>query len=107
MNADDHAESVNLVAHVYGHTFRGHDGLRTMLSGAPGGLHLGGPAAIGSIDGDQATAMQNLLFIDRHLRRAARRALRRPAGANPGRLAHRRSALPVHHPGGLADRPDA
>ena len=64
MNADDHAESVNLVAHVYGHTFRGHDGLRTMLSGAPGGLHLGGPAAIGSIDGDQATAMQNLLFID-------------------------------------------
>jgi len=28
---------------VYGRSFDGHEGLRRMLSGAPGGLHLGGP----------------------------------------------------------------
>ena len=63
--ADDHAEISNLLArycvlldqddvdawvdlftpdatyHVYGRAFKGHDGLRKMMSGAPGGLHLG------------------------------------------------------------------
>jgi len=50
---------------VYGRTFAGHDGLRKMMSGAPGGLHLGGPPAIEPVDADHARAQQNLLFIDR------------------------------------------
>ena len=49
---------------VYGHTFTGHEGLRKMLSGAPGGLHLGGPPVVEPVDGDHATALRNLLFID-------------------------------------------
>ena len=51
--------------HVYGHTFEGHIGLRKMMAGAPGGLHLGGPAMVESIDGDRASALQNLLFVER------------------------------------------
>ena len=86
--ADDHAEIRNLLAkycllldqddvdgwvglftpdavyRVYGHDFVGHDGLRRMLSGAPGGLHLGGPPVI-DLDGDRATTTRNLLFVDR------------------------------------------
>jgi 3-phenylpropionate/cinnamic acid dioxygenase small subunit len=50
---------------VYGRTFVGHDGLRRMLSGAPGGLHLGGAVAIDVVGDGGATAQQNLLFIDR------------------------------------------
>jgi len=50
---------------VYGHTFAGHDGLRKMLSGAPGGLHLGGPPVIESVDTDHARTLRNLLFVDR------------------------------------------
>ena len=50
---------------VYGRTFTGHDGLRKMLSGAPGGLHLGGPPVIEPIDADHARTLRNLLFVDR------------------------------------------
>jgi 3-phenylpropionate/cinnamic acid dioxygenase small subunit len=50
--------------HVYGRAFRGTDGLRKMMSAAPGGLHLGGPPVI-ELDGDRARTMQNLLFIER------------------------------------------
>lgn len=50
---------------VYGHRFKGHDGLRSMLSGAPGGLHLGGPPVIEVLDGDHAATLRNLLFADR------------------------------------------
>lgn len=49
---------------VYGRTWEGHDGLRSMLAAAPGGLHLGGPPEI-DVDGDRATTRQNLLFVDR------------------------------------------
>ncbi len=48
---------------VYGRAFTGHDGLRRMLSGAPRGLHLGGPPVI-ELDGDAARTQQNLLFVD-------------------------------------------
>jgi 3-phenylpropionate/cinnamic acid dioxygenase small subunit len=51
--------------HVYGRAFVGHDGLRTMMAAAPGGLHLGGPPAIEPIDGDHALTQQNLLFMER------------------------------------------
>jgi hypothetical protein len=50
---------------VYGRSFDGHDGLRKMLSGAPGGLHLGGPPVIDMIDRDHARTTRNLLFIER------------------------------------------
>ena len=51
--------------HVYGRSFDGHDGLRKMLSGAPGGLHLGGPPVIEMVDRDHARTTRNLLFIER------------------------------------------
>ena len=50
---------------VYGRSFDGHDGLRKMLSGAPGGLHLGGPPVIDMVDRDHARTTRNLLFIER------------------------------------------
>ena len=50
---------------VYGRSFDGHDGLRKMLSGAPGGLHLGGPPVIEMVDRDHARTTRNLLFIER------------------------------------------
>lgn len=91
---------------VYGHTFEGHDGLRRMLSGAPGGLHLGGPPLIEALDDDHATAMQNLLFIDS--RSGEQRAavytdeiVRTPEG---WRIASRRCKFIVAD--GLADRPE-
>ena len=50
---------------VHGRTFTGHDGLHTMLSGAPGGLHLGGPPVVEIVDATHARTRQNLLFVDR------------------------------------------
>jgi hypothetical protein len=50
---------------VYGRSFDGHEGLRKMLSGAPGGLHLGGPPVIEMIDRDHARTTRNLLFVER------------------------------------------
>lgn len=49
---------------VYGRTFEGHEGLRTMLEAAPRGLHLGGPPVIEMVDSDRARATRNLLFVD-------------------------------------------
>ena len=87
--ADDHAEIRNLLSRycllldlddvdgwvalftpdatfeVYGRPFRGHAGLRKMLSGAPGGLHLGGAIVIDLIEEGHARTQRNLLFIDR------------------------------------------
>ena len=50
---------------VYGRSFDGHDGLRRMATGAPGGLHLGGPPVIDVIDDDTAHITRNLLFVER------------------------------------------
>jgi uncharacterized protein (TIGR02246 family) len=47
---------------VYGRTFEGHEGLRTMMEAAPRGLHLGGPPEI-ELFGDRAVTRQNLLFV--------------------------------------------
>lgn len=52
------------VYEVYGRTFEGRDGLRRMMSGAPRGLHLGGPPVICMRGPDRATTQQNLLFVD-------------------------------------------
>ena len=52
------------VYRVYGRDFVGEEGLRAMSEGAPGGLHLGGPPVI-ELDGDRATTVRNLLFVER------------------------------------------
>lgn len=91
---------------VYGHTFQGREKVRKMMVGAPGGLHLGGPAAIDSIEGDVAHTRQNLLFVEREsgvMRRAVYTdEVRRVDGE--WRIHRRRCQFIV--PGGLADRPD-
>jgi 3-phenylpropionate/cinnamic acid dioxygenase small subunit len=130
MNSDDAADIRNLLArycltldlddvegwvalftpdaryHVYGRVFEGHEGLRAMMGGAPGGLHLGGPPEILSIEADQATTRQNLLFIERGTsdQRCAvydDELVRTPDG---WRIASRRCRFIVAE--GLADRPD-
>ncbi|TML16967.1 MAG: nuclear transport factor 2 family protein [Actinobacteria bacterium] len=70
LDLDDVEEWVALFTHdatyeVYGRSFVGHEGLRKMLSGAPGGLHLGGPPLIEMVDRDHARTTRNLLFIER------------------------------------------
>ena len=55
----------NATYEVYGRTFGGHDGLRRMLSGAPSGLHLGGPPVVELVDDNHVRTQRNLLFIDR------------------------------------------
>jgi len=90
---------------VYGRTFAGHDGLRKMMSGAPGGLHLGGPPAIELVDHDHARTIQNLLFIERvggEMRRSlyTDELVRTPDG---WRIASRRCQFIVAN--GLSDRP--
>jgi uncharacterized protein (TIGR02246 family) len=85
--ADDHAEIRNLLARycmlldlddmdawlelftpdglyeVYGRRAEGRDAIRALLTGAPGGLHLGGPPVI-ELAGDRAETLRNLLFVD-------------------------------------------
>jgi len=90
---------------VYGRSFDGHDGLRRMVEGAPGGLHLGGPPMIELIDRDHAKTKQNLLFVARQdgISRSAvyDDELRRTEAG--WRIARRRCRFIVA--GGLADRP--
>lgn len=50
---------------VYGRSWDGHEGLRRMAKGAPGGLHLGGPPVIEMIDSQRARTTRNLLFVER------------------------------------------
>ncbi len=50
---------------VYGRSWDGHEGLRRMSTGAPGGLHLGGPPVIEMVSQDEARTTRNLLFIER------------------------------------------
>jgi 3-phenylpropionate/cinnamic acid dioxygenase small subunit len=93
--------------HVYGHTFEGRDGLRRMVDGAPGGLHLGGPPVVEPVGSDRATSKQNLLFIDRRSgdQRAAVYEDELERTTEGWRIASRRCRFMV--PDGLADRPVA
>jgi 3-phenylpropionate/cinnamic acid dioxygenase small subunit len=92
--------------HVYGRAFEGHDGLRKMMRGAPGGLHLGGPPAITAVDDDHATTQQNLLFVERGTTtmRSAVYDDELVRTADGWRIASRRCRFIVA--AGLADRPD-
>jgi|ERR1700735_4820987 SnoaL-like domain len=47
---------------VYGRSFVRHEGLRTMFSDAPHGLHLTGVSRI-DVHGDTATARSQVLFV--------------------------------------------
>lgn len=90
---------------VFGRSFDGEVGLRTMMSGAPRGLHLGGSAVIEMLDANRAVTQQNLLLIDR-VDGAARGVvyiddLRRTGDG--WRIANRRCQFIVAD--GLSDRP--
>jgi hypothetical protein len=91
--------------HVYGRAFRGHAGLRKMMSAAPGGLHLGGPPVV-TLNGDRATTLQNLLFFERTTGEMRRSVydddlVRTPDG---WRIQRRRCRFIVAD--GMSDRPD-
>lgn len=47
---------------VFRRTLKGKDEVRAMLSLAPHGIHIGGPARV-MLDGDKAETVQNYLFI--------------------------------------------
>ncbi|WP_052223470.1 nuclear transport factor 2 family protein [Novosphingobium malaysiense] len=47
---------------VFRRTLSGKDEVRAMLSLAPHGIHIGGPARV-TLDGDKAETVQNYLFI--------------------------------------------
>ena len=50
------------VYEVFRRELKGRDKVRAMLSQAPHGVHIGGPARI-ALDGDRAETVQNYLFI--------------------------------------------
>jgi 3-phenylpropionate/cinnamic acid dioxygenase small subunit len=90
---------------VYGREFVGHEGLRRLMTGAPGGLHLGGPPVIRMVDADHARARQNLLFVEavEGIQRSALyddELVRTPDG---WRIAARRCRFIT--PDGITDRP--
>jgi hypothetical protein len=77
-----------------------------MMRGAPGGLHLGGPAVIDMVGPDEATTRQNLLFIEQvegTMRRSVYtdQLVRTDGG---WRIARRRCQFIVAD--GLSDRPE-
>jgi hypothetical protein len=90
---------------VYGRSWDGHEGLRKMGKGAPGGLHLGGPPVIEMEGADRARITRNLLFVER-VEGISRNAIytdevrRTPDG---WKIAHCRCRFIVAE--GLSDRP--
>ena len=82
--------------HVYGRAFEGHDGLRRMMGGAPGGLHLGGPPVIERVDDDHATTQRNLLFVERASGTMRSAVYDDELVRTPDGLAHRVDPLPLH-----------
>ena len=91
---------------VYGRSFDGHEGLRRMLGGAPGGLHLGGPPVIELTAPDRARTTRNLLFVERRTGASSSAVytdeLQRTADG--WRIVHCRCRFIVAD--GLDDRPD-
>lgn len=91
---------------VYGRSWDGAEGLRSMMRAAPGGLHLGGPPVIEMVGPDRARTRQNLLFVERTsgvMRRSLYTdELRRTADG--WRIEKRRCQFIVAD--GLRDRPD-
>jgi hypothetical protein len=77
-----------------------------MMSGAPGGLHLGGPPVIEMTAPDRARTLRNPLFVDRRTgeSRSAVYTDELHRTADGWRIAHCRCRFIVV--GGLSDRPD-
>ena len=94
------------VYEVYGRAFEGHEGLRGMMGGAPGGLHLGGPPVIEMLGPDEAKTTRNLLFIERTdgVSRSAVYTDRLERTADGWRIAACRCQFIVRE--GLSDRPE-
>ncbi len=53
--------TADTVYEVFRQTLRGHDEVAAMLSQAPHGVHIGGPARI-TLDGDSAETIQSYMF---------------------------------------------
>lgn len=92
---------------VYGRCFEGREAVRKMMASAPGGLHLGGPPFVETVEGDRARGQQNLLFVDRTTGES-RRALYTDdfIRADDGWRIHKRRCQFLVATG-LSDRPDA
>ncbi len=90
---------------VYGRSFDGHEGLRKMMGGAPGGLHLGGPPVVEMTGPDSARTKRNLLFVERATgeSRSAVYTDELNRTADGWRIAHTRCQFLVAE--GLSDRP--
>ncbi len=90
---------------VYGRSFNGHEGLRKMMGGAPGGLHLGGPPVVEMTGPDSARTTRNLLFVERGAgeSRSAVYTDELNRTADGWRIAHTRCQFLVAD--GLSDRP--
>lgn len=93
------------VYEVYGREFVGHEGLRKLMTGAPGGLHLGGPPVIHMVDPDHALTQQNLLFAEAQegIQRSALYDDELVRTSDGWRIARRRCRFIT--PDGIADRP--
>jgi hypothetical protein len=48
---------------AFGRSFDGHEGLTKLAATAPGGVHLASQPVF-ALDGDEATAQQNFLFVE-------------------------------------------
>jgi hypothetical protein len=92
------------VYQVYGREFLGHDGLRQITTGAPGGFHLGGPVAI-KLDGDRAATLRNLLFVDSSNGETRHAVYDDDLVRTPDGWRIARCRCRFHTVGGLADRP--
>jgi len=91
---------------VYGRSWDGHEGLRKMMSAAPGGLHLGGPPVIEMTGRDRVKTTRNLLFVDSKTGDARNAVYTDELHRTQGgwRIAHVRCQFIVAD--GLSDRPD-
>lgn len=92
------------VYQVHGREFTGHDGLRGMVTAAPGGLHLGGPVVV-DVDGDAARTTRNLLFVDRSTGETRHAVYDDELVRTVGGWRIIRCRCRFHTPDGLADRP--
>lgn len=91
---------------VYGRTFEGRVKLRKMMASAPGGLHLGGPPFVESLEDDTARTQQNLLFVDRATGEFRRALYTDELQRTGDRWRIKRRVCEFIVAGGISDHPD-
>ena len=96
--------SPDAVYEVYGRQFVGHDGLRSIVTGAPGGVHLGGPVAI-TVNGETAETLRNLMFVALATGEIRYAVYEDRLSRTSGGWKIERCRCRFHTPDGLADRP--